>query len=147
MRETRDPEVTADIAAEVFAAVIVSAGRYRPNNESAGAWVIAIARNTLGASRRRGRVEDRARRRLEIEPIELDDGDLDETEAMAAGIGGGVVELVESLPGDERHAVVAHVVQDRSYREIAAQLQVSELVVRKRVSRGLGRLRRGLGQS
>jgi RNA polymerase sigma factor (sigma-70 family) len=147
MRETRDPEVTADITAEVFAAVIVAAGRYRPDTESAGGWVIGIARNTLGASRRRGRVADRARRRLEIEPIELDDGDLDETEAMTAVVGGGVVELVESLPSDERHAVEARVMHERSYREIAAELQVSELVVRKRVSRGLGRVRRRLEQS
>lgn len=147
MRETRDPEVTADITGEVFAAIIVAAGRYRPDTESAGGWVVGIARNTLGASRRRGRVADRARRRLEIEPIELDDGDLDETEAMAAGVGGGVVELVESLPSEERHAVEARVVHGRSYREIAAELEVSELVVRKRVSRGLGRVRRRLEQS
>jgi RNA polymerase sigma-70 factor, ECF subfamily len=144
MRETHDPELTADIAAEVFAAVIVAAGRYRPETESAGPWVIGIARNTLGASRRRGRVEDRARRRLEIEPIEFDDGDLDQTETMADRAGAGVVELVEALPNDERLAVHARVVQERSYSDIADELQCSELVVRKRVSRGLGRLRQRL---
>ncbi len=144
MRETRDPELTADIAAEVFAAVIVAARRYRPETGSAGPWVIGIARNTLGASRRRGRVEDRARRRLEIEPIEFDDGDLDQTEAMADRAGAGVVELVEALPSEERHAVNARVVQERSYSDIAEELQCSELVVRKRVSRGLGRLRQRL---
>jgi DNA-directed RNA polymerase specialized sigma24 family protein len=81
--------------------------------------VIGIARNTLGASRRRGRVEDRARRRLEIEPIEFDDGDLDQTEAMADRAGAGVVELVKTLPIDERHAVNARVVQERSCSDIA----------------------------
>jgi Sigma-70, region 4 len=50
-----------------------------------------------------------------------------------------VIELVAELPTDERHAVEARVVHERSYREIAAQLHCSEMVVRKRVSRGLGR--------
>jgi RNA polymerase sigma-70 factor (ECF subfamily) len=144
MRETRDPELSADVAAEVFAVVIVSAGRYRPQGDSAGPWVIGIARNTLGVSRRRGRVEATARRRLAMEPLELDDDDLEETESFAANSGVAAVALVQSLPADERQAVEARVVEQQSYREIAAHLRVSELVVRKRVSRGLGRVRREL---
>jgi RNA polymerase sigma factor (sigma-70 family) len=145
MTETHDPEITADLAAEVFAAVIVVAGRYRPDGDTAAPWLIGIARNTLGASRRRGRVEDRARRRLGFEPIELDDSDREDTEAIV-GESRGVLELVESLPVDERYAVSARIVDERSYGEIAARLGCSQMVVRKRVSRGLGRLRKRLGQ-
>lgn len=145
LRETRDPELAADIAGEVFASVIVAAHRYRPESESAAPWLIGIARNTLAASRRRGRVQDRARRRLAIEPIGFDDDDHAETDAIAGRAGvAEVVQLVEDLPGAERHAVEAHVVHERSYSDIAAQLHCSELVVRKRVSRGLGRVRRRL---
>jgi RNA polymerase sigma factor (sigma-70 family) len=147
LRETWDPELAADLAGEVFAAVIVAASRYQAQTESAAPWVLGIARNTLGASRRRGRVEAGARRRLEMEPIELAEDDLDETEALAASEARVVVELVESLPSTQRQAVEAHVVHERSYREIADQLQVSEMVVRKRVSRGLGRVRKRLEQS
>jgi RNA polymerase sigma factor (sigma-70 family) len=143
-RETRDQEVVADLTAEVFAAVLLGARRYRPQNETAAGWVIGIARNTLGASRRRRRVEDRARQRLGYEPISLDDVDLERTEALADEGRRGLIGLVQSLPADERHAVTAHVVQERSYREIAAELRCSELVVRQRVSRGLARLRRGI---
>ena len=144
MRETRDPELAADIAGEVFATVIVAARRYRPETDSAAPWLIGIARNTLAASRRRGKVEDRARRRLAIEPIEFDDDDFGETEAIARRVGTNVVELLAELPIDERHAVEARVVHERSYSDIAAQLHCSEMVVRKRVSRGLGRVRRRL---
>jgi RNA polymerase sigma-70 factor (ECF subfamily) len=144
MRETHDPEVAADVTAEVFAAVIVNAGRYRPQGDSAAPWVIGIARNTLGASRRRGRVEAQARRRLAMEPIDLDDRDLEETEAVAAGSREAALELVAALPEDERLAVEARFVHERSYSEIAAEIRVSELVVRKRVSRGLGRVRKRL---
>jgi RNA polymerase sigma factor (sigma-70 family) len=142
--ETRDPELAADIAGEVFATVIVAAGRYRAENDSAAPWLIGIARNTLAASRRRGRVQDAARRRLEIEPIEFDDDDVGATDAIAGRVGSNLLELVEALPTDERHAVEARVVRERSYSDIAAQLQCSEMVVRKRVSRGLGRVRRRL---
>ena len=147
MRETRNPEVTADITAEVFAAVIASAGRYRPETDSAAAWVIGIARNVLGKSRRRGRVEQRIRRRLGMEPIEFTDDDLAETASLGEPRGGGVLELVESLPYDEREAIKARIVEERPYREIAIELRCSELVVRKRVSRGLARLRRQLEET
>jgi RNA polymerase sigma factor (sigma-70 family) len=140
LRETRDREVAADLAAEVFSAVLLSAKRYRPDRETALPWVLAIARNVVGASRRRWRVEDRARRRLGLEPIEFDDYDLQRTEQLADQ-GGEVFELVERLPVDERDAVKARVIDERGYAEIAAEMRCSELVVRKRVSRGLGRLR------
>ena len=64
MRETRDREAAADLAAEVFAAVLLAAGRYRPQTETAVPWLVGIARNTLGASRRRCRAGHRAGRGL-----------------------------------------------------------------------------------
>jgi RNA polymerase sigma factor (sigma-70 family) len=145
-RETHDPEAAADLTAEVFASVILAARRYRPETETALPWVMGIARNTLGLSRRRFVVEDRARRRLGFEPLELEDGDLERTEAIADSGSGRVGKLVEALPQAERSAVTLRVVDERSYGEIARELRCSEMVVRKRVSRGLGRLRRGLGE-
>jgi DNA-directed RNA polymerase specialized sigma24 family protein len=47
LRETRDREAAADLAAEVFAAVLLAAGRYAEQGESATPWVIGIARNKL----------------------------------------------------------------------------------------------------
>ncbi|MFZ0976212.1 MAG: sigma-70 family RNA polymerase sigma factor [Solirubrobacteraceae bacterium] len=60
LRETGDREATADLTAEVFAAIFLVAGRFRPRGPgSARPWVLGIARNKLLESRRRGRVEDR----------------------------------------------------------------------------------------
>jgi RNA polymerase sigma-70 factor (ECF subfamily) len=142
MRETGDREVTADLAAEVFAAVLLAARRFRPRNAaSARPWVLGIARNKLLESRRRGRVEARARRRLALEPEVLDDDDLARVEELANSSGQPVLELVERLPDRQREAVRSRVLEDRAYEEIAHNLHCSELVARQHVSRGLARLR------
>ena len=62
LRRTHDPEVSADLAAEVFAAALMSCRRFRPGRAPASAWLFAIAEHKLSHSRRRGRVEDRARK-------------------------------------------------------------------------------------
>ena len=57
VRETGDSELAADLAAEVFAAVLLSAARYEAQAVSALPWVIGIARHKLLMSWRRGRVD------------------------------------------------------------------------------------------
>jgi RNA polymerase sigma factor (sigma-70 family) len=146
LRQTGDTEVTGDLAAEVFAAVLLSARGYQPQGDSAAPWVIGIARKKWLMSLRRGRVEARARRRLGFESVAVEDGDLERIEAMAESGAGQLAGLVETLPSAERYAIRSHVVEERSYREIATELQCSEMVVRKRVSRGLARLREQLNE-
>jgi RNA polymerase sigma factor (sigma-70 family) len=136
VRETGDRELAADLTAEVFAAALVGARRYRATHDTAVPWLLGIARNTVGASRRRGLVEARARRRLGFAPVAFEEPDIDRTD-----------ELLASLPVPERDAVRARVVDERAYTSIAAEMRCSELVVRKRVSRGLARLRKELKET
>jgi DNA-directed RNA polymerase specialized sigma24 family protein len=117
-------------------------GRYRRRPTPAAAWLFGIARHTLAISRRRGRVEDRARRRLGMDRLELTDEVIEAIEAVA----GTAVDLVDELPPAQREAVRARVVDDRDYGEIARDLRCSEAVVRKRVSRGLSTVRGRLEQ-
>ena len=138
---TRDRELVADLTAEVFAAVMLAAGSYEPRHASAAGWLTGIAHNVLGHSVRRGEVDARARRRLGLPVLELDDADLERVDALVDGERGPAVALLDGLPDGERAALVARVIDERPYAEIAAGLGCSELVVRKRVSRGLARLR------
>jgi RNA polymerase sigma factor (sigma-70 family) len=48
---------------------------------------------------------------------------------------------LQSLPDDQRDAVIERVVNERGYQEIASELECSASVVRKRVSRGLAAMR------
>jgi RNA polymerase sigma-70 factor (ECF subfamily) len=141
LRRTGDPELAADLTAEVFAAVLDGAARYEPRTGSAAGWLLGIARNVLGHSVRRGRVDARARRRLGVAALCAEDDDLVRVLEVADSRAGLVDELLAGLPADERAAVSARVIQERAYGEIAGGLGCSEMVVRKRVSRGLARLR------
>lgn len=144
MRRTGDPDLTADLTAEVFAAVLVSAARYTPTGDSAAGWLLGIARNVLGHSLRRGQVDARARARVGAEALTVEDHDVERILELAASEEGVAGQLLAGLPADERAAVRARVIEEREYAEIALALGCSEMVVRKRVSRGLSRLRAGL---
>ncbi len=139
LRRTGDPELTADLTAEVFAAALLAAERYRPGERPALAWLYGIAAHKLADSRRRGRVEDEARRRLALEPLAIDDDELARVAEMADD--GAAERALLSLPPAQRDAVLARVVDERPYPEIAQQMRCSELLVRQRVSRGLRALR------
>ena len=75
VRRTGDPEVAADLAAETFASALVSRRRFRPGGAPAGAWLYTIAQRRLADYHRRGRVDDRVRRTLEMERRPLGDDD------------------------------------------------------------------------
>ena len=140
MARVGDAEVAADLTAETFAAALSSLGRFRPRRGPAAAWLYGIARNTLSMSRRRGRVEARARQRMGLPVLELTDELVERIEALS----GPALELVEQLPPDHEAAVRARVIEERDYEEIAKDLRCSEAVVRKRVSRGLAQMREEL---
>ena len=144
VRRTGDPDLAADLTAEVFAAVLVSAARYQPTNETATGWLIGIARNVLGHSLRSGQVDARARARLGASTLVVEDDDVAMVLELAASADGAAGQLLAALPPDEQAAVRARVIDERTYAEIAGELGCSEMVVRKRVSRGLSRLRTAL---
>ena len=142
-RRTGNAEVAADLCAETFAAALLSSRRYRPGPQPAVAWLFGIARNVLGRSLERGRVDRRARRRLGMPRLEIDDGTVAVLERLHAGQRLG--DALAHLPEHERVAVLARVVDQHEYPEIASDLKVSEAVVRKRVSRGLARMKEYVG--
>jgi RNA polymerase sigma factor (sigma-70 family) len=139
-RRVRDAELAADLSAECFAAALLGAARFRGGDAPAVAWLFGIARNLLRRSAEKRRVESKARARLGMGPLVLEDDTLAALERIHAG------QLMEHalsyLPADQAQAVQARIVDEREYEEIARELRTSEAVVRKRVSRGLSALRR-----
>ena len=144
-RSTRNAEVAADLTAETFAAALEAKRRFKPGGAPAHSWLFGIAMRKLADYHRRGYAEDRARRRLGMERVELTDADLRRIESLAGDM--DVASLVEELPDEQRLAVTARVRHDRDYVEIAEELHISAAGVRQRVSRGLASVRRRLKET
>jgi RNA polymerase sigma-70 factor (ECF subfamily) len=77
--------------------------------------------------------------------VTLGDVDLDAIAALESD-GPALMAALARLPTRQRDAIHARILEERPYDEIADQLQCSELVVRKTVSRGLRALRNTVEQ-
>ncbi len=137
-RRTPSADVAVDLTAETFVAALASARRFRPGREPAVAWLLGIARHKLLNSIKRGRVEDRARRKLGSARLEYDDEELARVDRLGVI---SAIELLARLPDDQAAAVRVRILEEQPYDVVAARLRCSELVARKRVSRGLATLR------
>jgi RNA polymerase sigma factor (sigma-70 family) len=143
-RRVQQPDLAADLMAETFACLLVvvrDSSRALPPVPLA--WLLVTARHLMIDSHRRGRVADAARRELEMRPVLLEDRDLERVAEISAEID-LLQELAARLDPDQFRALRARVLEEREYADIAAQLRCSESVVRKRVSRALGVLRRAM---
>ncbi len=137
-----DAEAAADVVSETFIAALRQRERYRPEHESARLWLLGIAARRLGDSRRR---ERRERRRTEraaqyLGVLSVDDRVSYEQLVQTTS----ALDALEDLPDSERRVVLARVIEGHGYDDIARSLGVSEGAARKRLSRGLDRLRHRL---
>jgi RNA polymerase sigma-70 factor (ECF subfamily) len=141
-RRVLDPEVAADLCAEVFASLLDHCRRGRRVSEPLP-WLYAVARNALADYHRTGQATDRMRRRAGIGRLHYEDDELARVEALIDQLRRGEPALaeLERLPPEQQHAIRAHVIEERSYAEVARMLLVPEGTVRQRVSRGVRALR------
>jgi RNA polymerase sigma-70 factor (ECF subfamily) len=137
LARTGNRELAADLTAETFAAALAARRKFDPAKGPAVGWLYGIARHKLLKAFERGAVEDRARRRLRMGRLVLDDEALEQIEVTS-----NATQLLDALPEDQRAAITARVIEERDYAEIAARTRTSEAVIRKRVSRGLTGLRK-----
>jgi RNA polymerase sigma-70 factor (ECF subfamily) len=137
----RDADAFAELYrrhARPLAGFLVLSGldRFDPARGDAVGWLYGIARHQLARRARRGAVEERARRRLGMERLELTDADLRAIEACD-----DATVALQSLPAEQREAIHARVIAEQDYAAIAQASGSSEPAVRQRVSRGLATLR------
>ena len=85
----------------------------------------------LADSYRRGQVKCAARRRLALEPIVLDEEDIERTNETARTTD-VVSMLAQRMPADQFEAVCARVLDERDYADIAREIECSQAVVRRR---------------
>ena len=148
VRRTGDPELGADLTAETFACVLEGLGRFDPERGTAVNWLFGIARHQLLRTLQRGRVERRARDRLGMGRIELDDDALERIVALAESESTAALlaDALDTLPSDQRAALNARVLEEQDYSAIATSTGAAEATIRKRVSCALDSLRHALEQ-
>jgi RNA polymerase sigma factor (sigma-70 family) len=147
-RRTLDAEAAVDLVAETFAVAIADRRRCRgAGREEQAAWLFGIARHQLHGWYRGGAIERRALERVGLDRPTLIDADVERIEELAGlqELRTQIAELLAHLPADARITLRMRVVEERSYREVADVLGVSEQTVRARVSRGLRSLATSLG--
>jgi len=138
-------ELAADLAAETFAAALLAVHRGHAEHVPNGAaWLLGIARNKLIDSYRAARVQDAARAELGLPRLAVDDEELELIDHIAGGEQ-PMFAALERLSAQEREAIIERILRERDYDEIAGELGQAETTIRKRVSRGLMRLRREMG--
>jgi len=139
VRRTGSAQLAADLVAETFAAAFISRRRYRDTGAPALAWLLGIARHKLASAVRSERVERRARKRLALERIEVDDRSLERIEELAdlEDLRRDVDQALAKLTPIVAEAVRLRVLLELPYAEVARRLGCTEGTARVRVSRGL----------
>lgn len=146
-RRTWDAGVSADLVAETFAAAWLRRHRFRDVGKPGGAWLFGIAGRELGRYRRRRAVHLRAVARLGVEVPPLGDDSIERIEELvdAAAFRADLEQTLAAVAAQDRRALQLRVIEERSFREVAAELGCSEGAARVRVHRALGKLADDLG--
>lgn len=135
-RRVDDPHLAADITAEVFSAVITSAGTYRPDRGNPVAWLYGIARNHIAGDVRRRTREAAGRQRLAGRDL-LDDDDIGRLEERidADRAARALYQRVRQLPRAERAVLELVAVDGLTVTEAATALNIRPGAARTRLHR------------
>jgi len=126
-----------DVTAEVFHQALANLGQFEWQGTPFIAWLLRIASNKI-ADR-----WHRHARRQEIPDSDLEEaGKSDGTERRVM-----LAQLIEELPFDQQLVVVRRFIEQRSIRDIAAELRRSEGAVKQLQFRALQSLRNRMGGS
>jgi len=133
----RDRSVAEDLTAEVFRHALAAIGRFEWRGLPFAAWLYRIAANEIAdhaakATRERGSIASGEPSRDEAELIEHR---------------ATLFRLVDDLPVDQRRVIVMRFAEERSVREVAADLGRSEAAVKQLQWRALQTLRSRMGPS
>jgi RNA polymerase sigma-70 factor (ECF subfamily) len=147
-RRTLNAEVALDLSGETFAVALRRRRQFRGATDAeAEAWLFAIARSQLSHFWRRGVAERKALEQVGLDPPCLEQEELARIEELAglAQLRRQVRRAVAELSPQQAYAVIQRIVCEREYDDLAAELGVSQDVVRARVSRGLRALAATVG--
>ena len=136
-RRVRDRAETQDLTAHVFQQALANLGKFKWKGSPFAAWLYRIASNAIA---------DQAKRKMRESSEHSASAsstatDLEEIERRAR-----LFSAVDKLPEDQRRVIVLRFADEKSIREIAAELGRSEGAVKQLQFRGLENLRNRLNE-
>ncbi|HVR44079.1 MAG TPA: sigma-70 family RNA polymerase sigma factor [Thermoanaerobaculia bacterium] len=137
LHRVRDRSVAEDLTAEVFRRALAAIGGYEWRGVPFSAWLYRIASNEIA-----DHVTKSAR-----EGGGPPAGEPSSDEIAIVEHGATLYRLVDALPADQRRVIVMRFAEERSIREIAADLGRSEGAVKQLQWRALETLRSRMGPS
>lgn len=136
-------ELVPDLTADTFLAALAACRSFAPAGDgSAARWLFGIAHNVLATGARRAASEAAKQQSLAEVKRLLTPEERDELAVLE--LDEGAETALATIPAAQRDAVRGFVLEGLSYRELAQGAGTTEVAMRKRVSRGLGALRRQL---
>jgi RNA polymerase sigma-70 factor (ECF subfamily) len=141
-RRVADPQLAADLTAEVFLAVIEAAAAYRGSFGGPRTWLYGIARNVIAAEFRRSGREHRAeslvagRRLLDADDIDRLVEKIDALRQVRE-----LHEELQALPEGEQAVLELVAVDGLTVAEAAAALNIRQVAARVRLHRARRALR------
>ena len=152
-RMVRDRELAEDLAQDTFIKVLNHIDRYRPEFKFSS-WLFKIANNVAIDHLRRRQVETvsldgapNAQTQDAIDATRLDVADQQESaldEIASRELGGEIEQAIARLRPEYRACIMLRHVEDRSYEEIAATLDLPLGTVKTYIHRARHELRREL---
>ncbi len=149
LRRTGCAQTAADLTSETFASALASRRRFRNTGAPGRAWLFTIAERQLLHFIRKEQVSSKARRRLGMERLVLDDDDLARVEQLVdvSSFASHVHTAVAELPAGQAAALRLRIDEGLPYRVVAERLGCSEGAARVRVTRALRHLADSLGDT
>jgi RNA polymerase sigma factor (sigma-70 family) len=144
-RRVRDPQLAADLTAEIFLAVIESADSFRPSRGTVVGWLYGISYHVIAADRRRSAREAQAVARLVGRRL-LDSDDLGRIEARidAETEGRRLHEALGHLSSAERVVLELTALDGLAVADAARVLGIRAATARVRLHRARERMREHL---
>ncbi len=142
-RRVNDPQLAADLTADVFVAAIEAAPRYRSARGAPRAWLYGIARNVVSSERRRVFREQRAFARIDGRRLLAED-DIERIQERidAAREARALYDAIIELPEGERAVLELVALDELTVAEAAMALGIRGTSARVRLHRARIALRR-----
>ena len=139
-RRVRDRDLAEDLTSEVFHKALAFLPRYEWRGAPFGAWLLRIAANVITD---RGKQADRERPLSDPEDL----ASPEERQFEDADQRARLFQLVSQLPADQRRVIRMRFAEERTIREIAAELGRTEGAIKQLQFRALKNLRGRWGES